>query len=158
MIYNLRNICYFPYLLIIFIGPCNHFCNKWFVHPVFFQAMDRTEVQEAVRDARVISNISDLCLKQTEHMSANVVQFRYSEYAERLVTKMKGVVRENGTVHISQRKLNLLGMEAKQLFFRSPVLVTLNGALGFSQPKPKERKQKVTKLKKTKARILCINC
>ena len=119
--------------------------------------MNRTEVQEAVKDAQVISNISHLCLKQTEHMSANVVQFRYSEYAERLVTKMKGVVRENGTVHISQRKLNLLGMEAKQLFFRSPVLVILNGALGFSQPKQKEKKQRVTKSKKTKVCIDIIN-
>ena len=83
-------------------------------------------------------------------MSANAVQFRVLEYAEKLVRKMKGVVREDGQVRISRRKLVLLGTEAKPLFNRSPALTYLFGALAVAPPQPKEKKQREVKAKPTK--------
>jgi len=108
------------------------------------------EVQEAVYDARIVNKMVRICKDKTNKMSANAIQFHSHEYADRLVRKMKGV-QDGGRVKVSRKRLTLLGKEVKSLFNRSPVLVYLNGALGFNPPEVKERKRREpSKLKPTK--------
>jgi len=91
--------------------------------------------QEAVLDARVLKQLSRLCLTQAQQMSANITQFNQQEFAEKLMANMGG----GG---ISRRKWILLGTQVKTMFKRSPCLTYLYGALDTTPPPPKERKER----------------
>jgi len=115
--------------------------------------------QEAVMDAVLIKNLSRLCRQQAEQMSANIAQFRYEEYGERLVASMRG----EGGQHLVRRKWVMLGQQAKVFFRRSPALTYMYGALDTTPPPPKEKKTKepksrqatkVADLKETTATVL----
>jgi len=96
--------------------------------------------QEAVMDAKVVKHISRICRQQAEGMSANITQFQYSEYAERLIQCMRGSLGEAGEANLTRRKWVLLGKQAKTMFRRSPYLTYMFGALDNAPPPPKERK------------------
>jgi len=108
--------------------------------------------QEAVLDAKVIRHISRICRQQAEGMSANITQFQYNEYAERLLQCMRGSISGDGAGVLTKKKWVLLGRQAKCLFKRSPCLTYMYGALDNAPPPPKERKEprargNVTKIK-----------
>jgi len=97
--------------------------------------------QEAVMDAQVIKHLSRLCRQQAEQMSANISQFRYEEYAERLVVSMRG----EGGQQLARRKWVMLGQQAKVFFRKSPFLTCMYGALDTTPPPPKEKKTREPK-------------
>ena len=103
---------------------CDLFCKKGFKSiPKYYPAQPRVRPyaacvpkhneelfskvsapQEAVRDAMVIKQISWICRLKAEQMSSNIAQFRYEEYAERLVASMRG----EGGQQLARRKWVLL--------------------------------------------------
>jgi len=97
--------------------------------------------QEAVMDAMLLKNLSRMCRQQAEQMTANIAQFRYEEYADRLVSSMCG----EGGRKLAKRKWVMLGQQAKLFFKRSPVLTYMFGALDTTPPPPKEKKVRETK-------------
>ena len=84
-----------------------------------------------------ISNLPPERRQQEEQMSANIAQFRYEEYGERLVASMRG----EGGQHPVRRKWVMLGQQAKVFFRRSPALTYMYGALDTTPP-PKEPKSR----------------
>jgi len=90
--------------------------------------------QEAVMDAQVLKQLSRLCRRQAEQMSANIAQFRPEEYADKLLSHMAG----GG--EMTRRKWVLLGTQTKAMFRRSPCLSYMYGALDTTPPPPKEKK------------------
>ena len=88
-----------------------------------------------------ISNLPPERRQQAEQMSANIAQFRYEEYGERLVASMRG----EGGQHPVRRKWVMLGQQAKVFFRRSPALTYMYGALDTTPPPPKEKKPKEPK-------------
>jgi len=108
--------------------------------------------QEAVLDAKVIRHISRICRQQAEGMSANITQFQYNEYAERLTQCMRGS--NDGAGVLTKKKWVLLGRQAKTLFKRSPCLTYMFGALDNAPPPPKERKVPQARANATKIKDL----
>jgi len=110
--------------------------------------------QEAVLDAKVIRHISRICRQQAEGMSANITQFQYNEYAERLLQCMRGSISGDGAGVLTKKKWVLLGRQAKTLFRRSPCLTYMYGALDNAPPPPKERKAPQARANVTKIKDL----
>jgi len=96
--------------------------------------------QEAVLDARVIRHISRICRQQAEGMSANITQFQYTEYAERLVQGMRGTRTDDGAPTLTRKKWVMLGKMAQKMFRKSPSLSYMFGALDNAPPPQKEKK------------------
>lgn len=111
--------------------------------------------QEAVLDAKVIRHISRICRQQAEGMSANITQFQYNEYADRLLQCMRGSISGDGAGGVlTKKKWVLLGRQAKTLFKRSPCLTYMFGALDNAPPPPKERKAPQARANVTKIKDL----
>jgi len=102
------------------------------------------EPEEAVTDAKIIRNISRLILRHTTKMSANAMQFRYTEYAAKLARKMKADSAD-GTIKLNPAKFIILGREAMSLFNRSPTLSLMKGSFKYTPPPEKKRKQREVK-------------
>ena len=47
--------------------------------------------QECVMDATVVKNLSRICKEQAHQMSANVNQFKYEEYVDKLKLNLRGL-------------------------------------------------------------------
>lgn len=96
--------------------------------------------QELGMDACVVKNLSRICKQQVHQMSANVNQFRYEDYVEKLKNGMDVKNRLN------RKKWVTLGEQAKLLFRRSPYLPSsMYGALSTIPPEPKVEKPKEKK-------------
>jgi len=110
--------------------------------------------QECVMDATVVKNLSRICKEQAHQMSANVNQFKYEEYVDKLKLNLRG---------LDKKKWLMFGEQAKAMFRRAPSLTFMFGALSAIPPPPKEEKSrerkarqatKVSDLKETQAMTL----
>jgi len=93
--------------------------------------------QAAAVDAKLVKTISEITKKQAEGVSANIVNFNATEYANRLVGKMceDDPMMDSGV--ITRRRLINFGRGVQCLFRKSPCLTTMLGALDVVPPDPK---------------------
>ena len=71
--------------------------------------------QEAVMDANVVKNLSRICRQQVQHLSTNINQFKYEEYAEKL---RRGLALQS-TSRLDRKKLVVLGKKSSTIYVQS---------------------------------------
>ena len=116
--------------------------------------------QELGMDASVVKNLSRICKQQVHQMSANINQFRYEEYVEKIKIGMNVQNRldmkkwlmlgksEVFPVTFTLCFLSTVGEQTKVLFRRSPYLSSsMYGALNTIPPEPKVEKPKEKKVR-----------
>lgn len=96
--------------------------------------------QAATVDAKLVKIISEITKKQAEGVSANIIFFNATEYANRLVCKICGDDPMMESRVITRRRLVVFGRRVQCLFRKPPCLTSMLGALDVVPPDPKPAK------------------